>query len=213
MFVSSFGSRAATTAASMEVVDRRRLDRTHRGPRCACAMGWSLGPPRSRGRPGRGFLAPRGMGAQRPGEESGDRPLRSWNRGGAQRRRPSVRHAKSRTHWARQADREDGTGDGHLTTATAGVPTMKRAFNLRYIPRDRCTGNGSERTSRFAKLSPPPEDADPGRPDHPELTVTTPSPHCQPRPRMRWRGTLAIPGRRIRTAVHMRRLRHEAGPW
>jgi hypothetical protein len=70
MFVSSSGSRAATTAVSMAVVDRRRLDR------CACAMGWSSGPPRSRGRPGRGFLVPRGMGAQRAGEESGERPLR-----------------------------------------------------------------------------------------------------------------------------------------
>ncbi len=30
---------------------RRRSARTHRGPRCACAMGWSLGPERSGGRP------------------------------------------------------------------------------------------------------------------------------------------------------------------
>jgi len=48
------------------------------------------GPPCSRGRPGRGFLVSRGMGAQRPGEESRERPLRSCDRGGAQRRRPSV---------------------------------------------------------------------------------------------------------------------------
>lgn len=46
---------------------------------------------------GSGFLGSRGMRAQRAGEESRGWPLRGLEREGAQRSRPSVRHAKSRT--------------------------------------------------------------------------------------------------------------------
>ena len=44
-----------------------------------------------------------------PGEESRDRPLPAKERGGARRRRPSVRHALSRTAWAARPTRSQDT--------------------------------------------------------------------------------------------------------
>ena len=72
------------------------------------------GPARSRGQPWLDFLVSREeCRRSRAGEESRDRLLRGQERGGAKRRRPSVRHAKSRTPWAsRMKCRWDTMADG-----------------------------------------------------------------------------------------------------
>ncbi len=103
---------------------------------------------------GSGFLVSRGMRAQRPGEESRGRPLRGLEREGAQRRRPSVRHAKSRPQvdvilktrpemtWLTWMSRTPSKGAGAAHSAT----NPRKAFSLQ--PKPKTTGLADPPRSR-----------------------------------------------------------------